>query len=298
MTDILARLSKASWRGIVFPCAGREYGFRQEFARHRYIYQDNELIDSIGKENPAYTFQIPAREDLARGPYKNWFTVFYPKFLKACEDKSEGDLFDPVHGRRQCKCASLREVLGVTKRDGVDVTVEFVYSPSEQVAVPTPSLAIETIEGAKDMAAFLDSEEKKIPWKQEPPPGSSLDLFDFGRSITDQLELNKSRFSANMSRLSSRMENLSASIDRLKDPNSQAARRNARRLFAAAIKLKQSATAPIVPTKFIVLARDIGVMSLAALYNMTLDDLRKLNPTLGRTTTVKHGTYVRVNRAT
>ena len=140
MTDILARLPKASWRGIVFPCSGREYGFRQEFARHRYVFRDDELIDSIGRENPGYTFQIPAREDLAKGPYANWFTVFYPRFLNACLDRTVGDLMDPVHGRRKCKCASLRETLDVGKRDGVDIMVEFVYAPDEE-AMPAPALA-------------------------------------------------------------------------------------------------------------------------------------------------------------
>ena len=45
MTDILARLPRAMFRNIAFPCSGREYGFRQEFARHRYVFRNDELID-------------------------------------------------------------------------------------------------------------------------------------------------------------------------------------------------------------------------------------------------------------
>ena len=204
---------------------------------------------------------------------------------------------DPVHGRRKCKCASLRETLDVGKRDGVDIMVEFVYSPDEE-AMPEQELAITSIEGAKDMAGFLDQEVEKIPWEQEAPPEPSLDLFDAVTSVGDQIEVQKSRFVANMARLASKMEKLDKSIDRVKDPNSQPARRNARRLGLAARRLEQQATAPPNPTKYVILARDIGLISLAALHDMVVTDLLKLNPPLKRKTTVKQGTYVRVNRAT
>jgi len=295
MTDILARLTIASWRGLGFPCAGRQYGFRQEFARHRYVFRDDELIDSLGRENPTYSFTIPAREDLAKGPWTNWFTTAYPDFLRACLDRSVGTLVDPVHGELQAKCASLSETLDVNRRDGVDVQVEFVYAPEEAAEAPAV-LAIESLEGAQGMAGFFDRESTKVDYKQEEPPEPTLPLFDAIRGIGDQLEVAKSRVIANMARLSSQMEQLDKRVDSLKNPDNQPLRRNARRLAVAAYRLNETATTPPNPTKIVINQMEIGIIALAAFHKMSVGALINLNPALKRKSTVKRGEYVRVNR--
>jgi hypothetical protein len=295
MTDILARLTIASWRGLGFPCAGRTFGFRQEFARHRYVFRDDELIDSLGRENPTYTFTLPAREDLAKGPWTNWFTRAYPDFLRACQDRSVGILIDPVHGEIEAKCASLSETLDVNRRDGVDVQVEFIYAP-EQAAEAPEMLAIESIEGAQGMAGFLDQESEKVDYQQEAPPEPTLPLFDAIRGIGDQLEVARSRITANMARLSSQMEQLDRRVDALKNPDNQPFRRNARRMALAAYRLNETATTPPNPTKIIINQTEIGIIALAALHKISVDVLLSLNPALKRKSTVKRGEYIRVNR--
>lgn len=295
MTDIVGRFTIASWRGLGFPCAGRDYGFRQEFARHRYVFRDEELIESIGRENPTYSYTIPAREDLAKGPWNNWFTTAYPAFIAACLDRTVGPLIDPIHGEIEAKCASLRETLNVNRRDGVDVTVDFVYAP-EEVGDAEQPLSIESVEGAEGMAGFLDEEIEKVDWQQEEPPGATVPFFNAIRGIGDQLEVARSRFEANMAQLASQMEALEARLDALKNPDYQSLRRNARRLGLAAYRLNKTATTPISPTKGIIVTVEVGLIALAASHNMTPAELTTLNPSLKRKNTVKRGELVLVNR--
>jgi prophage DNA circulation protein len=293
--DVLSQLLIASWRGLGFPCSGREYGFRHEQAKHRYVFVDDELIESLGRENPSYSYTIPGHNGLAKGPWNNWFSNSYGDFLNACLDRTTGSLVDPVHGETDAKCVSLRETLDVNRRDGVDIVAEFVYAPQD-VTVTAQPIVMTSTEGAKGMAGALDREIKKIDWKQELPPEPTLDLFDAVRGIGDQIDLAKNRVSAQMANLASKMELLSDRIESLNDPETEPVRRNARKLALAAYRLHEQATTPPNPTKIVVLTRDIGLISLAALYKMSVSDLQKLNPTLGRSPTVASGTAIRVNR--
>jgi len=295
MTDVLKQLLIPSWRGQIFPCTGREYSFRHEHTKHRYVFVDDELVESLGLENPTYRYTIPAREDLARGPWANWFSRYYQDFLAACRDRSSDILIDPVHGEVQAKCASLSETLDVTKRDGVDLTVEFVYAP-EDVATVTADIQVTSVAGAEGMAFALDREIEKIDWQQEPPPEPTVDLFDAVRGVGDQIDLAGRRFAAQMANVSSKMEALSDRIDSLARPDLQSIRRQARRLALAAQRLNDQATTPPNPTRVVVLVRDMGLIALSALYKMTVSDLQKLNPTLGRGPTVSANTPVRVYR--
>jgi prophage DNA circulation protein len=296
MTDILKQLPNAQWRGLGFPCAGREYGFRHEQARHRYIFVDDELVESIGPENPSYTYRIPAREDLAKGPYKNWYTTVYQSFLNACRDRSVGVLFDPVHGEVQAKCVSLRETLDVGRRDGVDVEVEFIYAP-EEVGSATADITLTSVAGAKGMAGAFDREVEKIDWQQEPPPKPTLDLFDAVRGIGDQIDLANRRYASQMDNLASKMEATNTRLASLGRPDVEPLRRNARKLALVAHRQHDAAVKPPEQTRIVVLTRDMGVIAAAALYGMAVGEFRAMNPTLGRGPTIKAGTVVRVKRA-
>jgi prophage DNA circulation protein len=294
-SDVLSQLMIASWRGLGFPCAGREYGFRHEQAKHRYVFVDDELIESLGRENPSYSYTIPGHNGIAKGPWDNWFSNAYGDFLNACLDRTVGPLVDPLHGEVDAKCVSLRETLSVNRRDGVDVVAEFIYAPQD-VSVTAQPVAITSTDGAEGMAGALDREIEKIDWKQELPPEPTLDIFDAVRGIGDQIDLAKNRFSAQMANLAGKMERLSDRVESLKDPDTEPVRRNARKLALAAYRLHEQATTPPNPTKIIVLTRDIGIIALAALYKMSVSDLQKLNPTLGRGPVVRTGTAIRVNR--
>lgn len=282
MTDILKQLGRASWREIEFPVAGRDYGFRHEQARHKYIFRDNALIESLGRENPTYSYTIPFREDIARGPYRSLFVDVYPQFLEACLDRDQGVLEDPVHGAVPAKCVSLREVVDVNRRDGVDVEVEFVFAPSDFTATDLGA-QIQTLEGARASAGAFDDTAERVDWEQEPPPEPVLDPFDVVSSIGNRAEASVGKVIAKLDDAAFRARKARDTIDRLKRPPVGPARNAAIRLWGAATSLKEEAGLREREVKDgVVGSTPITFMALAGSHNNSVRDFIRLNPLLYR----------------
>ena len=293
MTDILKQLSPASWRGIAFPVSSREYGFRQEHGEHHFIFRDNELIESLGRKSPTYSYTIPFREDIVIGTWANLFTSVYPEFLQACLDRTEGILEDPVHGAVQVKVASLRETVDVNRRDGVDVQVEFVIAPDLEDIQGELGTVIVTLQGAEGQAGLFDQEASKVDWQQEPSPEPSNDIFDTVSSVGDQLTNVGNKVTANMANLAQKMEGAEQSIDNLKNPKLAPMRQQARRVRDAAEQLQNTTQAPVNTTAYFETANEIGVIALAGTLKMAVKDFLALNPALASKRVVPRGVRVK-----
>jgi len=303
MTDVLRQLRKASWRGIEFPVMSRDFGFSHDQERHRFLFRDEQLIESLGRENPTYRYSIPFREDLVKAPWVNLFTVVYPDFLNACLDRSNGDLFDPVHGPVQVKCASLTERVDVNRRDGIDVDVEFLVSPDETLDVDVAE-NLSTIEGAQALGAALDRDATEIDPETQAEidalnKGSErgrLNPLDFATSVLNQVEANGNKIQAAFGDVVFRAEKLDESLGRTRDPNVQPMRANARRLALIARDLQRTAIGGNEKkTKLIgvyTVPADTGVISLAGKLGNSPQDLIKLNPTIARRTTIESGEQI------
>jgi len=293
MTDVLRTLTRAGWREIEFPITGRDYAFTQQQAKHRYLFRDNELIESLGAESPAYRYTIPFREDIIRGPYRHLFTETYPTFLAACLDRTEGVLEDPLHGAVQVKCTSLRELLDVGKKDGIDVEVEFVIAPNADDLLNDLGAHIATLEGAKDQAISFNDASSKIEWHQEEPPEVGLDVFSAVASVGDRLQAGANKVTASLADVAFRMEKATASIDRIKDPKLAPFRQQARNLQLAVLDLHDELTKPPNVLGVLETASDIGVIALAGSLQMVQKDFLALNQTLQGRLLVPKGTRVR-----
>lgn len=296
MTDILAQLQRASWRQIEFPVMGtRDFGFQHAHAEHRYLFRDNELIESLGRKNPTYKYVIPFREDIAVGPWKNLFTSVYPDFLDACQDRTRGALVDPAHGALPAKCVSLREMLDVHKRDGVDVEVEFIRAPAEGDLIEDLGTQIRTLEGAQASAGAFDKAVAKIPFTQKAPPEPTISPLDAISAVTSQVSAAASKVTASLADAAFRVEKASAGIDSLKDATLQPALQQAARLRDALIGLEER-TDPtgVRPLKKLSTKSDQTVSALATKLGMSIQDLVRLNPFLARTPLVQAGTDIRV----
>lgn len=304
MTDILRQLRPASWRGISFPVSAREFGFQHEQERHRYIFRDDQLIESLGRENPTYRYTSPFREDIARGPYVNLFTAVYPKFLKACIDRTEGPLEDPIHGPVQVKCASLREILDVGKKDGIDVEIEFIVSPDE---IPKPediASRLSTLEGAKGLGGLLDRQATELDEETKKAiadlnKGSGfgrLDPLSFATSALNQIEVAGNKVDAAFGDVAFRMERLDESLARVKNPRTQPMRQNARRLALAARDLQKTAlgdnTARSKRVAIYQVVSPIGKIALAGKLGMNVRDFLRMNPSIASAPIVQPGTQV------
>jgi prophage DNA circulation protein len=296
MTDLLVQLQRASWRQIEFPVMGtRDFGFQHEQAEHRYIFKDVQLIESLGRKNQTYKYVIPFREDIALGPWANLFTSVYPDFLDACQNRERGVLVDPAHGALPAKCVSFREILTVDRRDGVDVEVEFIHSPTEDDVVQDRGTVIRTLEGARGMAGAFDREIAKIPFTQEASPRPTISPLDAISAVTSQVEVGLNKVSASFADAAFRVEKATASIERLKDPTNQPALQQAARLRNALISLEETTDPTCVrPLGRISVATDKTISAVAAKLGMTIQELVRLNPFLARTPLVRAGTQLRV----
>jgi hypothetical protein len=295
MTDILAKLRRAAWRGLEFPVSGREFGFQQEQAEHRYLFRDVQLIESLGKKNPTYRYTIPFREDIARGPWANLFTLVYPQFLAACQDRTRATLIDPVHGGVPAKCVSLRETLAVNRRDGVDVEVEYIFAPAETALDQTIQVQIRGIDGARGMAGAFDRNLAKVDWKQEPSPQPTINPLDFPASVLNQIEVGANQVNAAVADAAFRAEKANASLDRVKDISVAPALRQGKRLQAALIDF-ESKTDPTGqrPLRKLTTSVDYTVAALARRLGMGVDAFIKLNPLLARAPLIKANTQIKV----
>lgn len=297
MGDVIKSLGRSAWREIAFPLTARDFAFSQAQAKHRYLFRDNELIESLGSDSPTYRYTIPFREDIVRGPYRHLFTEVYPTFLEACKDRSEGILEDPVHGAIQCKCVSFRELLDVGRKDGLDVDVEFIRAPNQNEIVNDTEARTSSLDGARDQALSFNEQSQKINWQQETPPEVQMDIFSAVSSIADRIYAGKNRIEAGMANVAFQMEKTTASIDRLKDPKLAPLRQQARNLQAAALDLHDELTKPPNVMAVFETVNDIGVIALAGALQMPQRDFLAMNQTLQGKLLVPKGTRVRYVRA-
>lgn len=293
MTDVLIQMQRPAWRFIEFPITGRNFGFQQELAKHRYIFRDQQLIESLGAENPTYRYTIPFREDLTKGPYVHLFTEVYPDFLAACLDRTRGILSDPVHGDVNCKCVSLSEELSPNKRDGLDVEVEFIVAPLESDVLQDLGTQIKTLAGVTDDARRFDADVAKVDWQQETPPPATVSPLDFVSSVGNQLEVAGGKITSALADYSFRLEKTIDTIDRLKDPSLAPMRQQARRLQADVLKLEdRTDVTGTRPVKRITTATNQSLSALAAGLGMTVQEFARLNPQCMRSPFVKAGTTI------
>ncbi len=298
MTDVLKQLRVASFRGIIFPIVARTFGFQQAQTEHRFIFKDDQLIEALGRQNPTFRYTIPFREDIFASPWNgaNLFTRVYPLFLEACRDRSNGDLRDPIHGQQQVKCSSLQETIDVNRRDGVDVDVDFIFSPNQDAVASSLGSEITTIEGSKALARDFDADVATIDFPpQEPAPQATLDPFTLITSVANQLETNGNKIQAALSDVGFRAERAIDSIDRLKDPKLSPTRQTGRRLIAAQRRAQETfgAAGPRRVLRVHTVQGNIGVIALAGNLGNKPQEFLAINPGLARSPQVKKGKQVR-----
>lgn len=294
MTDVLVQLQRASWRGIEFPVLSRGFGFQQENSETKFIFRDKALIESLGQKNPTWRYTIPFREDIAKGPWVNLFTVVYPKFLAACVDRSRAELIDPVHGFKPAKCVSLSETLSPQRRDGIDVEVEFIEAPPEkpETAVRVPK----TLQGAVGMAGQLDRQLRAVNRQfQKPPPEPKNSPLDALSSVTDQVSVGIDKVTAAFADAAFRVEKSVASLQELKSVSVAPTMLQAKRLQYAILQLEEE-TDPTGArvTRRLTTGVDYSIAALSMRLGMSIQELIRLNPFLRRTPLVKAGTELRV----
>jgi len=302
MPDVLKDLLPVAWRDIQFPISSREFGFQQATAQHKYIFRDDQLIESLGRDNPTYRYTIPLREGIIRKPdvFGALFSSTFPEMLSACRDRSAGTLEDPIHGPVRAKCVSYREVMDVSRRDGIDLEVEWILAP-EPGALSDLEADGASIQNVQKQAADFDSQiapdgaaralldELNVPSEQ-----GELDPFAAVQSIADQIDNTGNKIQANVDKLNGQLDRTILSIDKLREPRLTPLRHSARKMQDTASKLPETVGAtgnrPILSHT---VEFPTNVPTLAGKLGMSVADMIKLNGNLARSPQVKQGTVVR-----
>lgn len=288
------KLQDLRWRGIVYPVADRTVSFMQENVDHRIQYRSNDYPEPIGPHSWLFRYQIPMRDGLNHKKYGALFNEVLPILIRDMRNKEPGDLIDPVMGLYRCIPTSYSETTDVNKRDGTDVTVDFLYAP--RIGDDEPELP-QTITGIVGAIAegFDDENLALVDWKQEPSPEGTTSLLNqingFGRQGLRQVD----RLASQVDALSFQMQKVEETADAASNPQNWRIRDSARQLHLDLIKAKERLTEdPYTKVKRVVVNHNITLLSLAKDSGMTLKELISLNPQLARTQVVFSGTNIKI----
>jgi hypothetical protein len=300
LVDVLSKLQPASFKGIGFPCSSLDFGFSQEQAEHKFIFRDEALIQKLGRKNKTWRLEIPFRENLFFLPgYEHLYSKTFPDFLVACQDGSPGELVTPDVGTVRAACVSFSYTIDPTKRDGVDVHVEFISAPlaNDQGLVAN----IPTVEAIAVQAKRLDTavaatdfnppkSHASVP--QDRPTGFS-DPFSAVTSAADQLSNSRRKSLARIDDTTYRINKMNDSLDRIGDPKNWLLKREANDLINALTRARAHSDSGGKRIRQAFIDRSTPVNVVASKYKMTLPDFYRLNPEFSTQPTVPANSIVR-----
>lgn len=294
MTDVFILAPHFSWRGHEYPVLQRSVDFAHETVQHKFQYRDNEIIEQLGAHNLTFRYTLALREDIAKGPYRNLFTVGLAQLIRDCRNRDPGELVDPVYGTFQCVPTSFGDESDVNKRDGVDVKVEFRYAPT--IDDDDAQVTAATTQSVKTDAGALDQDIALADWHQEPSPEPTTDSLSAIAGVVGQIDAQANRVSAALDDVAFRCEKVEDLVDKVADPNNYPIRRSARRVREAVLRAKRQATDPQKNVFTVTTAYAQTLTGLAANLGMTVVDLLKVNPALALSPLVPSGTIVRAHK--
>jgi hypothetical protein len=294
MTDVFRLLPPFQWRDRRYPLIARSVTFQHENAKSRIQYRDGEFVDMTGARGFTFSYTIPMREDIAKGPYKNLFVEGLPILLRDIRNRTPGELVDPLLGPFRCVPELFNDDSDPGRRDGDDVRVEFTHAP--EFAQPDPEVKdnLKSLSGLIADAGKLD-EELKITrdWRQEPSPEAMTDILSAINTVGQRGLRQVDKTSAYLNDISLRLEKIEDTADRAENPQNWGLRNDVRRMREAVTQLNKRATEP--PTrKFRRITQNVAttVSAVAAQLDMTVAELLRLNPGIVKLPMIPVGTVL------
>lgn len=290
MSDVLTLLPPFEWRGKKYPVTSRSVSFAHESVQHKLQYRDGEIVEQTGARNPTFSYTIPMREDIARGPYKHLFSEGLPSLFRDMRLRDQGPLTDPIYGHFTCVPTSFTEDSDPQKRDGVDVRVEFLLSPEvdedDQIQPPT-------LQDMVGEAGALDEEIKRVDWKQEPPPEGTTDILSAINGALFAGQRAQEKVAASLHDVAFRCEKIEGTVDKLTDPKNWPLRAATRRLRDTALRVA-GGDSPGQRRAPVRTRHRMPLSAVAASVGLTVEQLLILNPQLAASPMVPAGTEIRV----
>ena len=270
MTDVFKNLPRFSWRGIELPLIKRSAGFNHNKVTHKFDQRSGELVEVVGTSNLGFSYTVPFRQDIAKGPYRNLFTETLPLFFEAMRNKEPGELVDPVLGPWRCTPDDFHDESEVNRRDGDDVSVNFTHSP-DGLELDDAEINAANLQGATTQAGALDAEVAKIvteveeniaegvevdpalleKFRQQAPPEPLFNPLSVASGLLRQAQRGGQRIDALIADTTFRALALEEAIDDVSDPQLWAVSRQSRTLRRnlQRISFQRSQARPLRVTK-------------------------------------------------
>lgn len=291
MTDVYKLLPPFEWRGFQYPVLARGMTFDHEAIRHGIQYRNGKLVEIASTNNRVFTYTLCMRQDVAKGPYTDLFTLGLPRLHKDVFDRSAGELLDPIFGVFTCKPLRFGDETDVNKRDGVDVRVEFEHAPEledDDPAGPTTNFA-----GLVDDGAALEAEIVATgQFEQFEAEGGLTDPLSAIAGVGAQIDRAGDKTVAALDDLAFRCEKIEDQIDELEDPDNWPLKRAARRVRESALRLKGRADNPQQRVKVVTQRFQATLSVVASELGINLQELLKLNPALAKLPFVPAGAQI------
>lgn len=292
--DVFSKLPPFIWRGQQYPITSREVSFTHEGVRHKFQFRDGEAVEQTGAQALTFSYTIPMRQGIAKGPYKNLYTKGLPGLFADCYNRDRDTLFDPVYGNFLCVPTSYRDVADPTKRDGVDVSVEFVrsFSSDDLDALPdTPTVfGVISEAGALEQALKSGAAFKDLV----SGPGGTTDFLSALAGAGAALQQNANKIRGGLEALAFKADKLDKQIDALENPQLWGVQDSARKLRESALRLKAHGDNPGQRLVTVTQKYAKTLNAVAAEAHMTLEQLLKLNPGIARSPMVTPGTVLKL----
>lgn len=310
MSDQYATLQTLSWRRILLPVGqGRTVTFSHSGTEHTVQYGRGQIVDLTGAENLRFRYPVPMREDIAKGPYANLFTAVLPALIEAMRDPSPGPLVDPVLGEFTARPLSFAIESDVFRRDGDDMTLEFIQDRTLDDVEAQDTFSVESIVAESrevDRAIALIPWEQTVPeqitseeveWTQVAPPPPTINPIDAVAGVFRQGELATKRTKAIFADTALRLRNLEDAIDAQGDASNEPLRLSVRRLRLRTMKAQRRLTTRGRLLSVTRLPNDMTTLDAARLVGLTIEQFTQLNPRLAKSPDVSGGTLVTHYRA-
>lgn len=291
MADVFKLQPPFEWRGFQYAVLARAMSFAHESVQHKFQYRNQELIEQTGARNRTFSYTLAMRQDIAKGPYADLYTVGLPRLHKDVFDRTPGELLDPVFGSFICVPTSFSDETDVNKRDGVDVRVEFLHSPEDEDADPAGSQV--NFSSLVDDGAQLNVElAASGEFEQFVAEGGLTDPLSAIAGVGAQIDRQGDKLIAGLDDLAFKCEKVEGQIDELENPRNWPLKRAARRVRESALRLKSRADNPEERVKVVLRRQQATLSVVAAELGVTVQDLLKLNPALAKLPFVPAGTQV------
>lgn len=300
MSDFFEReLLESKFRDVAFPSADMQIAISQDIAMHKRPDQDGARVEATGREPLTFTATIHFRNSIARGRNETWGTLYpdaWKAFLAAMSDRSSGTLVHPSFGYVLVKPVKCTTTLTGGKRDGEDVSAEWVEFSEDQDASNAIFAAASPIGTAVLNAIDLDEQVALLNLGGFDPDGGVPTFEDAMSTITaaiDTASLVGRKFLGLIDRIAYRCDRIELSIRSAADPQMWPARQAIIRLRAALLDLKAATVAKQKDVRFYVVPAPTTVGALAGKLQSTVSDLVKLNPFLARRAQIERAEVVR-----